>query len=255
MIDRVNGTTVPGPFIGAFNSTDEIAIFTGHTPDYGVTVSMIDSDEGDDFVANVGEIVGNIYGRVYLGSEPTLDIKNVVYGEGASKYLISNGTLHVFNGLEKRLPMYDESTYIKSTGVAQSVSSKQFMRFKKATFVRHNDGRVGCFHVYDDVMEWVTADGEPFMLDTICGCFSQATGEGSNKPYDIYLVGDTTAPTRCTVSTSTTSRPRCNPSYTKPPLTCRPTWWERCATGSAPSARSMPSTPPAMPSTASTTTT
>ena len=107
MIERVNGTTVPGPFIGAFNSTDEIAIFTGHTPDYGVTVSMIDSDEGDDFVANVGEIVGNIYGRVYLGSEPTLDIKNVVYGEGASKYLISNGTLHVFNGLEKRLPMYD----------------------------------------------------------------------------------------------------------------------------------------------------
>ena len=189
MIERVNGTTVPGPFIGAFNSTDEIAIFTGHAPDYGVTVSMIDSDEGDDFVANVGEIVGNIYGRVYLGSEPTLDIKDVVYGEGASKYLISNGTLHVFNGLEKRLPMYDESTYIKSSGVAQSVSSKQFMRFKKATFVRHNDGRVGCFHVYNDVMEWVTAGNEPFMLDTICGCFSQATGEGSNKPYDIFLVG------------------------------------------------------------------
>ena len=73
------------------------------------------------FVANVGEIVGNIYGRVYLGNASRLDIKDVTYGEGASKYLISNGTLHVFNGLEKRLPMYDENTYIKSTEVAQTI--------------------------------------------------------------------------------------------------------------------------------------
>ena len=189
MIERVNRTTVPGPFIGAFNSTDELAIFSGHEPDYGVTVSMIDADEDDDFVANVGEIVGNIYGRVYLGNASRLDIKDVTYGEGASKYLISNGTLHVFNGLEKRLPMYDENTYIKSTEVAQTVSSKQFMRFKKATFVRHNDGRIGCFHTYNDQMEWITIGGEPFMLDTICGCFTQATGEGSNKPYDVYLIG------------------------------------------------------------------
>ena len=71
--------------------------------------------------------MGNIYGRVYLGNASRLDIKDVTYGEGASKYLISNGTLHVFNGLEKRLPMYDENTYIKSTEVAQTVSSKQFM--------------------------------------------------------------------------------------------------------------------------------
>lgn len=63
------------------------------------------------------------------------------------------------------------------------------MRFKKATFVRHNDGRIGCFHTYNDQMEWITIGGEPFMLDTICGCFTQATGEGSNKPYDVYLIG------------------------------------------------------------------
>ena len=92
--------------------------------------------------------MGNIYGRVYLGNASRLDIKDVTYGEGASKYLISNGTLHVFNGLEKRLPMYDENTYIKSTEVAQTVSSKQFMRFKKATFVRHNDGLQVVFHPF-----------------------------------------------------------------------------------------------------------
>lgn len=188
MIDRVNHTTIPGPFVGAFNSTDELAIFTDSQPDYGYTVSMIDAEEGDDFVANVGEIVGRIYGRVYHGSASQLDISNVVYGVGASKYLISNGTLHVFNGLEKRLPMYNEATYVKSRDVVQAISSKQFMRFKKATFVRHTDNRIGCFHVYNDQMEWVQ-DGESVLqLDTLCGAFTQSTGEGSNKPYDIYLV-------------------------------------------------------------------
>ncbi len=188
MVDRVNHDTIPGPFVGAFNSTDELAIFTAHASDYGYTISMVDSEEGSDFVANVGEIVGEISERVYHGTAENPRISNVVYGVGASKYLISNGNLHVFNGLEKRLPMYNEDTYVKSRNVLQAVSSKQFMRFKKATFVRHTDNRIGCFHVYNDKMEWVTDGGEVLKLDSLYGAFSQSTGEGSNKPYDIYLV-------------------------------------------------------------------
>lgn len=74
--------------------------------------------------------------------------------------------------------MYDENTYIKSSEVAQTVSSKQFMRFKKATFVRHNDGRIGCFHTYNDQMEWITIGDEPFMLDTICRVLHPSDGRG-----------------------------------------------------------------------------
>ena len=38
-------------------------------------------------------------------------------------------------------------------------------------------------------MEHITIDGEPFRLDSLCGCFTEATGMGSNQPYEVYLIG------------------------------------------------------------------
>ena len=190
MIDRIYGTQkIHGKYIGALNSTNELAIFTDHAPDYGYCISMKDADPENDITNNIGEIIAPIYGRVYRGSDPTLDIKNITFGYGASKYLINNGTLHVFNGLEKKLPMFDENTYVKSTNVVQTISSKQFMRYKKVSFVRHSDNTIGCFHVYNDNLERINIDGQAFKLDSLCGEFTEATGLGSNKPYHAYLIG------------------------------------------------------------------
>lgn len=194
MINRIYGTQkIFGKYIGAFNSTNELAVFTDRAPEYGYCISMKDADPENDIENNIGEIVAPIYGRVYLGSEPTLDIKDVTFGYGASKYLINNGTLHVFNGLEKKLPMFNENTYIKSKDVVQTISSKQFMRYKKVSFVRHSDNTIGCFHIYSDQLENIQIDGQPFRLDSLCGAFTEATGLGSNRPYHAYLIGKTGA--------------------------------------------------------------
>lgn len=190
MVQRLcEGRNIPGKYVGAFNSTNELAVFTDHAPDYGFCISMTDADPDNGITSNIGEIIGPINGRVYHGSEPALDIKDVTFGYGASKYLINNGTLHVFNGLERKLPMFDGHTYVKSVDVAQTISSKNFMRYKKVSFVRHNDNTIGCFHVYNDKMEPVLIGGKPMKLDYLCGEFTEATGLGSNKPYHAYLIG------------------------------------------------------------------
>lgn len=192
MVKRIcDGQTVPGRYIGALNSTNELAVFTDHAPDYGFCISMTDADPDNDMNYNIGELISPVNGRVYYGNDPALDIKDVTFGYGASKYLINNGTLHVFNGLEKKLPIFDGNTYVKSVNVAQAISSKNLMRYKKASFIRHTDNTIGCFHVYNDVMEPVMVDGEQLKLDYLCGEFSEATGLGSNKPYHTYLIGRT----------------------------------------------------------------
>lgn len=192
MIQRLCGDrTIPGKYVGALNSTNELAVFTDHAPDYGFCVSMIDADPDNNLYYNIGEIIGPVNERVYMGNSPVLNIKDVTFGYGASKYLINNGTLHVFNGLERKLPMFDDGTYVKSTDVAQTISSKNLMRFKKVSFVRHNDNTIGCFHVYNDKIEPVLVDGKQLKLDYLCGEFTEATGLGSNKPYHAYLIGRT----------------------------------------------------------------
>lgn len=190
MIQRVCGDQkIAGNFVGALNSTNELAVFTDHAPDYGYCISMSDADPDNDLDYNFGEIIAPVNGRVYLGNETPLDFKDLTFGYGASKYLIKNGVLHVFNGLERKLPMFDDKTYIKSRDVAQTISSKNLMRFKKVSFVRHNDNTIGCFHVYNDDMEYITVNGNPLKLDYLCGEFTEATGLGSNKPYHAYLIG------------------------------------------------------------------
>lgn len=189
MVERLGGgQKLEGNYIGTFNSTNELAIFTDHFPDYGYCINMTDADPNNDINNNIGEFIAPVHGRVYHGSEQRLDIKDVTFGYGASKYLINNGTLHVFNGLEKKLPMFDSQTFVKSVDVAQTISSKNFMRYKKVSFVRHNDNTIGCFHVYNDVMEKIMVDGKPLKLDYLYGEFSEATGLGSNKPYNAYLI-------------------------------------------------------------------
>lgn len=189
MVERLGeGKTIKGRYIGSFNSTNELAVFTDNAPDFGYCINMTDADPDNDIYNNIGELIAPIKGRVYLGNDNNLDIKDVTFGYGASKYLINNGTLHVFNGLEKKLPMFDSQTFVKSENVSQTISSKNFMRYKKVSFVRHNDNTIGCFHVYNDVMENVMVEGKPLKLDYLCGEFSEATGLGSNKPYHAYLI-------------------------------------------------------------------
>lgn len=180
---------INGHCTGALYSTNELAIFTDNATDGGRCISLRNADADAGFLYNVGEYTGHVVGNIYKGTSAALHVSNVVFGYGASKYLLSNGTLHVFNGLDKKLPIFDEQTFVKSRGVVQAMSSKQFQRYKKATFVLHADGHVGCYHVYNDVMENVKVDGQPLVLDSLCGCFTEATGMGSNQPYDVYLVG------------------------------------------------------------------
>ena len=190
MVERINpGEPVTGHYRGTLYNMNELAIFTDRHPDYGRTLSMINADPSAGFLYNVGEYTGSVHETLYRGPSPTLDISNIVFGYGASKYLICNQVLYVFNGLDRKLPVFNEQTFVKSKGVRQAMSSKQFQRYKKCTFVLHDDNTVGAYHVYNDQMERLVVDGRPLELDSLCGCFTEATGMGSNQPYDVYLVG------------------------------------------------------------------
>lgn len=190
MVERINpGEPVMGNYRGTLYSMNELAIFTDRHPDYGRTISVRNADASEGFLFNVGEYTGSVHQTLYRGPSPTLDVSNVRFGYGASKYFICNGALYVFNGLDRKLPVFNEHTFVKSTGVRQAISSKQFQRYKKCTFVLHDDRTVGAYHVYNDQMERLSIGGQPFLLDSLCGCFTEATGLGSNQPYDVYLVG------------------------------------------------------------------
>jgi hypothetical protein len=190
MVERINPEEpVVGQYRGTLYSMNELAIFTDHHPDYGRTISVRNADPQGGFLFNVGEYTGTVHETLYHGTSPNLDIRNVVFGYGASKYFLCNDDLYVFSGLDRKLPVFSEQTFVKSHGVRQAISSRQFQRYKKCTFVLHQDGSVGAYHVYDDQMERLQIDGEPLQLDTLLGCFTEATGMGSNQPYDIYLIG------------------------------------------------------------------
>lgn len=190
MVERVNPSEpLTGHYRGTLYSMNEFAVFTDRHPDYGRTISVRNADPQSGFPYNVGEYTGTVHDNMYHGSAPELDISNVNFGYGASKYFICNNTLHVFSGLDRRLPVFNEQTFVKSHHVVQAMSSKQFQRYKKCTFVLHDDGTVGAYHVYDDQMERLQIDGQPLRLDSLCGCFTEATGMGSNQPYEVFLVG------------------------------------------------------------------
>ena len=190
MIARINpGNPLRGNYRGTLYSMNELAVFTDHADDYGRTISMKNADPQGGFPYQLGEYTGTVKGNVYKGTEQPLRFSDVTFGYGASKYLIMNKVLYVFNGLDRKLPIYNEQTFVKSRDVKQAMSSKQFQRFKKITFVLHNDGRVGCYHVYNDEMQWVTVNGQTLRLDSLAGCFTEATGMGANQSYNVYLVG------------------------------------------------------------------
>lgn len=190
MIARINpGNPLRGNYRGTLYSMNELAVFTDHADDYGRTISMKNADSQGGFPYQLGEYTGTVKGNVYKGTEQPLRFSDVTFGYGASKYLIMNKVLYVFNGLDRKLPIYNEQTFVKSRDVKQAMSSKQFQRFKKITFVLHNDGRVGCYHVYNDEMQWVTVNGQTLRLDSLAGCFTEATGMGANQSYNVYLVG------------------------------------------------------------------
>ena len=190
MIARINpGNPLRGNYRGTLYSMNELAVFTDHANDYGRTISMKNADSQGGFPYQLGEYTGTVKGNVYKGTEQPIRFSDVTFGYGASKYLIMNKVLYVFNGLDRKLPIYNEQTFVKSRDVKQAMSSKQFQRFKKITFVLHNDGRVGCYHVYNDEMQWVTVSGQTLKLDSLAGCFTEATGLGANQSYNVYLVG------------------------------------------------------------------
>ena len=190
MIARINPSNpLRGNYRGTLYSMNELAVFTDHADDYGRTISMKNADPQGGFPYQLGEYTGAVKGNVYKGTEQPLRFSDVTFGYGASKYLIMNKVLYVFNGLDRKLPIYNEQTFVKSRDVKQAMSSKQFQRFKKITFVLHNDGRVGCYHVYNDEMQWVTVNGQTLRLDSLAGCFTEATGLGANQSYNVYLVG------------------------------------------------------------------
>lgn len=190
MISRISpAEPLRGNYSGALYSTNELAIFTDHADDYGRTISMKNADLQGGFPYQLGEYTGTVKGSVYKGTAQNLRFSDITFGYGASKYLVMNKVLYVFNGLDRKLPIYNEQTFVKSRNVKQVISSKQFQRFKKITFVLHNDGRVGCYHVYNDEMQWVQVSGQTLQLDSLVGCFTEATGLGSNQSYHVYLIG------------------------------------------------------------------
>lgn len=194
MVSRVNGgdIKISGAFRGAMNSTSELAIFTDHAPDFGYCVSMIDSDPKEHgFDANTGELIAPIKGRVYMGGRFDLDFRDVFYGKSGVKYIRMNNGVHVFDRTASKLPVFDENTSLLAQDVVKVMSSKQFMQYKRASLIRYTDGRIGCFQEYNkDAYVLKEIDNTTdFSLDELCGMFSEQTGQGSNKPYKMYVVG------------------------------------------------------------------
>lgn len=194
MIARVNGegVTISGNFRGAMNSTDELAIFTDHAPDFGYCVSMVDSDPKEHgFDANLGELIAPINGRVYMGSGSNLDFGDVFYGKSGVKYIRMNNGIYAFDRTSAKLPVFNETTSLMAQDVVNVMSSKQFMQYKRANLMRYSDGRMGCFQVYDEtpyMLKEIDQTTE-FKLDELCGMFTEATGLASNKPYKLYVIG------------------------------------------------------------------
>ena len=193
MIERVNGTSerIEGELRGAMDVKNELLLFTDHAPGYGVSVSMVDTEPGEqDFTANMGEVVSPIVGRVYLGSSAQPDVSDVFYGAGGAKYIHANGKLHMFNGSDTKTPIFDDEAFVMAEQVKQVIHSKQFMRYKRAIVVLYEDGTVGCLQQYNKPATPLPgAEGEEVLrADELCGAFSEATGKGNNNPYLMHLV-------------------------------------------------------------------
>ncbi|MCC8173804.1 MAG: hypothetical protein LIO65_05305 [Odoribacter sp.] len=188
---RVNGEEIPGNYKGAMKGTKEIMVFTDHAPDYGYSMSLEDVEQGSayDYTANVAEWIAPITQRVYRGNQTELNFSHIAYGIGGTKIIQLNDNLYSFNGSSTYYPVFDDEAYLKTTHVRQALMSKQFMRYKKAIFVRYDDNTVSLFHVFDDEMDDLFVDGQRFTLDSICGVFTEAMGLGSNQNYLVHVIG------------------------------------------------------------------
>lgn len=193
MVERVNGSSqrIDGVFRGALSMKSELLLFTDRGPGYGASVSMVDTEPGEqDFTANMGEVVSPIVGRIYVGSSPTIDVTEAFYSSGGAKYVLADGRLHMYNGTDTKTPVFDDQAFVMAEGVEQAVGSKQFMRYKRAIAVRYEDGTLGCLQQYNKPATPLPgADGEEVLhADEICGAFAEATGKGNNNPYLMHLV-------------------------------------------------------------------
>ncbi|MDE5610484.1 MAG: hypothetical protein K2I90_00500 [Odoribacter sp.] len=188
----VNGADDPisGKFRGAMIATSELLIFTDQAPGYGCSISLLKDNTKADFDLPIGKIVSPIRERIYFGSETTLNFRSVRHCDGGTRFLVMNDKLYAFNGMDKKLPIFDDQTYLKGENVAQILASKQFLRLKKANIIRYKDNTLSCFHAYNLPEEQLLAeDGTPFRLDSICNIFTEYTGLGINKRYSIYIIG------------------------------------------------------------------
>lgn len=188
----VNGTDEPisGNFRGALICNTELALFTDQTPGFGYCISLPNSKYGSDVNVPLGGLIAPITDRVYQGNKATLDFHFIRYCEGGTRYLVMNDKLYTFSGGDKKLPMFDDDTYLKAENVAQVIASKQFMRYKKIILIRRHDNSISYFHDYDEADTPIRLDNETvFQLDTLYGMFTESTGLASKKPYKIYLIG------------------------------------------------------------------
>ena len=186
----VNGDSDPirGNFRGAMVATDEFMIFTDEAPGFGRSISLIADPE--KLPQGIGEKTGDIDGRVYVGSEQELDFRNIRFCEGGTRFLIMNDNLYAFDGMTKRLPVFDEGTFLKAQDVNSVWSSRQFVRIKKAVVVHYNDGTLGVFHAYNlGESPLYAQDGSRLKLDKVLGMFAESTSLGGNRPYNIYIIG------------------------------------------------------------------
>lgn len=181
------GNPVRGNFRGAMISTQELTLFTDAAPGYGASVSLLEGDEEADFKADFGQQIAPVKGRIYLGNETNLNFTEVRYCEGGTRYILMNNSLYAFDGANKRTPIFDNETYLKTTNVAQVIASRQFYRFQKLIAVRYQDNTIGCFYTYADDILTIMDNGVPLRLDSICGMFGEGIKTSGSATYKFYI--------------------------------------------------------------------
>lgn len=190
MNELVNGKESPitGEFRGAMVATSELMLFTDKAPGYGQCISLVSGDA--NMQQDIGEKAGDIRGRVYYGTQDNLDFHSLRYCEGGTRFLIMNNNFYAFNGQNKRLPMYDDHTFLRGTNILQAIASRQFLRLKKGVLIRHKDKSIGCIHEFNTEEKMLYNDaGELFKLDTIYDMFAESTGTGMRTSYKMYIIG------------------------------------------------------------------
>ncbi len=188
------GDPIRGEFRGAMVATNELMIFTDDAPACGRTISLVADSE--DMPQDIGQKTGDINGRVYIGTSQDSDFRNIRFCEGGTRMIVMDDDLYAFDGMTKRLPVFDEGTFLKARDIETVWSSRQFVRMKKVVVVHYQDRTLGCFHAYN-LPEFPLYDGNGnrLELDKVHGMFAESTSLGSNRPYNMYIIGQSGAST------------------------------------------------------------